>query len=895
MQTTSSCRSIHVALAALFMCGATLAASAQEKVAKAPTVVSLKEAPVNTWARIAWSPTGGREQPVFVYAPNLNRFVMASGIQATGGMVPRHYDTEEFDLPSATWRNAYPPALAGNRPQSGPVGEDYAKLCMMIGHSGGDGMYKDGDMHRLGAGGQWLETRLGYHWCYVPDNGKIYVSYKNKTLAYDTAKRTWEDLATKPRTSGKVWGAMCYDPVNKEIVHAGGDGASDEVGTWVFSIATNEWRKLEFGSPAMKPLQAEAAQLLWRTKSLIGAAANRFTISETPEEAKVDLRDQGKALVKAAQQLVVRIESADLQGTEKLAAGVAVRRLEAAAVALAALDTKLQTIAPATLMEARAARERIEQTIDALASEPPGRARSQIAYAPEHKKIVMFGGDRLEKTVADTWLYDNATRTWEQKFPATCPLPRAGHVLAWLPQAKQIVLAGGYSRDWLPQEVWTYDIAKNQWSLLLHEPLQSEDSGRAKASPNAPRVHARGNQVGAVAPDDTLVCVDGTNRNLSTWACKVDPSRPLKAPAPVGIGASGQYTWNKIDPADWEAVAKPDAERMKAVYAELPANQWTALSFAKYAPGATNRWGTSAYDTKRSQILLWGGGHSTSHENDVAHFSLRGGCWTIGFHPDDPIEIVYASQPTPVSFADRPHVPIHAYRAYCFDPTAEKMLFFDLAYDLNAREWEPKVSPGLEHRGPMHSHMTATPHGAVTFSEKGLFRFDVKNATWRKLPWDGPKPAGIWCDGDGLCYDAKRDALWLSVGPDIYRYSFATNKGEKVPVRVPAGLGKYVFYGETAYLPDDDLILLMRRVRRPDGQWANLVFDPAAAKFHWMNAKIVGPDGKEMAFKETPFGWDDALAYDPHLKLVVLNSSHLRNVFVLRFDRKRAGLEEVSE
>ena len=108
----------------------------------------------------------------------------------------------------------------------------------------------------------------------------------------------------------------------------------------------------------------------------------------------------------------------------------------------------------------------------------------------------------------------------DKSSPSDVPR-RAGHILAWLPKAGRIVLAGGYSRTWLAQEIWTYDVAANQWKLLAHVPLADEDWGRQKFSQNCPRVTSRQNQLGAVNEDDVLVC--GTP--ALTWACKVDPAK----------------------------------------------------------------------------------------------------------------------------------------------------------------------------------------------------------------------------------------------------------------------------------------------------------------------------------------------------------------------------------
>jgi len=681
---------------------------------------------------------------------------------------------------------------------------------------------------------------------------------------------------------------MCYDPVNKEILHAGGGSGSAGVSTWAYSIEKNEWRQLEFGSDALKALFAKAKDLRWQAKVLLGRCSSRHAAAETADEAKVELTAEATKLASATEKLAAEVKAGKLAANEKTAAGVAVGRLATAAAALKAVGPKLGGAITAELIgEVRAARAVFEQVVDALSPEPPGRARSQIAYDAANQKIVLFGGDGLDRVLSDTWVYDCKTRTWEQKFPTVCPAPRAGHILAWLPKAKKIVLAGGYSRIPLTQEIWTYDTAANKWTLLMRAPLVRER--HRSYSPACPNTNARTVQVGAVNDDDVLVCFNGN----AVWACKVVPAKADAAlTAEKGV-KPGTYVFNRISPAIWEKVAKPDRVKSRKFLDELPVNRWTAFSFPRYAPGARNRWGTTAYDTDRHQFLFWGGGHATSHENDVAHFSVLGGFWTIGYHPDDPIERVYATQPTFLSFNDRVHVPVHAYKAYCYDPTAKKMFYADRAYDPLVREWMPAGYPGLSWRGPMHSHMESTPKGAVMISTRGLFRFDAKADRWQRLPWKGPSVRRIWCDGTCVCYDSKRDCLWLADGKSIVRYDFATGTSEKVAVKKPKAVGRWMLWCEQVYLPDADLILLMRRFKKPDGKAANIAWSPADKKYYWVELPYI--IGGKPAKLGRGFSWHDALRYDPALKLVLLNNSSARRVWVLKFAPKTAKMEEIKE
>jgi hypothetical protein len=532
------------------------------------------------------------------------------------------------------------------------------------------------------------------------------------------------------------------------------------------------------------------------------------------------------------------------------------------------------------------------QVVDALSPEPPGRARSPLAYDVANKKVVLFGGDGLDRALSDTWVYDCATRKWEQRFPKVAPAPRAGHILGYLAKAKKIAVAGGYSRVSLPHEIWTYDVKANQWKLLKHVPLTG--GRRRKSSPGCPNTDARHYLTGTTGPGDTLICY----QKNTVWGCRVDPAAADAGSAAKGV-ASGTYKWHRISPAIWEKQANPTPEQTSAFIKNLPANQWTAFKFPKYAPGARNRWGTSAYDTDRHQFMLWGGGHATSHENDVGHFSVRAGFWTIGFHPDDPIELVYASQPTALSFGDRPHVPVHAYRAYAYCGASKKMFYGNRAYDPLTREWEPKAYPGLKWRGVMKSHLSPTPNGVVCFSSYGLYRLNAKEKKWVKLPWKGKGPprggfdGGAWCDGPAMIYDSKRDCLWMTYPTTMYKYSFATGTVEKVAVTKPKALGKSaLFQYEGEYVPEADMIMTMVLVNREGHGVGNYAYDPNDGKFYGMDLKFV-EGGKEVKFKRNIFNHSDALAYDPKLKLLLINNSSRGKVWVAKLDAKKARLQEL--
>src|SRR5262249_2540907 len=103
----------------------------------------------------------------------------------------------------------------------------------------------------------------------------------------------------------------------------------------------------------------------------------------------------------------------------------------------------------------------------ALALQPPQRALSRMVYDPVTKQIILFGGDRLDHLLADTWVFDCAAQRWQEKRPGRGPSPRGGHALVYLPKSKKVLLFGGYTYTSateycaaqyaaLPFEMWAY-------------------------------------------------------------------------------------------------------------------------------------------------------------------------------------------------------------------------------------------------------------------------------------------------------------------------------------------------------------------------------------------------------------------------------------------------------
>ncbi|HUT35926.1 MAG TPA: kelch repeat-containing protein [Planctomycetota bacterium] len=503
-------------------------------------------------------------------------------------------------------------------------------------------------------------------------------------------------------------------------------------------------------------------------------------------------------------------------------------------------------------------------------TEPPPRALSPMAFDPTTKKIVLFGGDRLDQLYADTWVYDCATRTWEERKPALSPSPRFGHALLRLPKSGRIVLLGGktYTSSTsycatlykpLPFEIWSYDVAANEWELIRRfekdGPADYQHRGGADSA-----------AVAAASDEDLVLWVGaGTEKGSahSTWLCQLDASTTdAEGTAKYGVKPGTlEFRTGSFDP-EWytKDVPPPDLATTEAVLKGLRPNTWTPLKCPKWLENRQGGgWSTVTLDTDRGQILHMGGGHSSYFGNDVAHYDIATGRWTIACRPQFALEYNYdLSGPGLWAFNGAPWGN-HNYQAYDYDATIKRLVYIKghmtLFYDPATRTWPfAEKFDDLPFRPSKYINiLCATPQGVVCWTQTkprqsvtGLWRL-AAGKSWEELKTSGDALPMTVCDGSTLSYDSKRNRLLMTTTPEkdgeaagqVWSCDLATGEAKKLD---PAGREAVVakrFAREAVYLPKSDLVMIGYLSER-DGGLVVPFYDCAGNR--WLAARMAGAE-----------------------------------------------------
>ncbi len=859
----------------------------------------LRDAPPNTWEKICDGGFGARTSPGLVWVPGEKAFVLLGGAmdmdpKKNPAAASNPYSEMTLNLKAGRWENRFPEGkldVWGGRvgPSKAPgFSGSYYRVAMKD---------VEGNVRPYLGSGYDRAMYLYHNVAWDSDRAVVVVFWHlgGVTTEYDPAKRAWEIVTTaKDLPEGMlddfVWGAMCYDPVNQEVLAGRG--------RWAYRTATRTWHRLAFANRVLDPLRARAEKLRLRARDLVGAARSRYYHSETPAEARRKLDALASGIAADAAALARAMTHAEKQAgaPETRQIGWARAELDAARKVLDAAAGLLRgKLAPQAIWRAEDARDLLERCALSLAAAPPPRAWSPMVYDAKNRKIVLFGGDRMDRRLADTWVYDCAARTWQLRRPRLSPSPRAGHGLAYLPRAGRVLLVDGYATGPAGQ-MWVYDVAANEWALL------------AEGAQKRPRLTGRGSHSFlpgplAAAPGDLVVTTSHRERTgRSTWAARIDatktdPDRTKK----LGVGFLAMSTpTGPTNPRYYEKTGPPpdpaEGEELKA----LPPNRWVARK-PPSNPRVNRAWGTTVLDPLRDQLIQWGGGHAAYCGTDVLHYSIRTNrCSTGSYLPDFALNWNGSMLGPPITrtFTGRPHT-AHGYHHYGFDAGLGRVVGFSqksggwwYVYDPWTRDWQGTVGEriGRKHSGAHNYTCVPHPEGLLVWASGKLnllWQFDAEAKAWRTLPVKGKLPA-MRVDCHGMACDSKRQRLLFFsqfLKGDVVAYDLKTRRA--APLAAAGGEAPHVFLREVLYVPHADVVLAGTRQAGGGGRFYWSYYDCARnawAGVHLPGADPIGP--RATARHNVGLG----LCYDAKRELIWAVGARA-DISALRLDLKSADVK----
>jgi Galactose oxidase, central domain len=507
-----------------------------------------------------------------------------------------------------------------------------------------------------------------------------------------------------------------------------------------------------------------------------------------------------------------------------------------------------------TFSEATSKWKSIEQAMD---QQPSGRILPGMAYDPAEKKIVLFGGDDLARCFGDTWVYDCKTRKWSQVKTPVAPSARASHAMVYLPEAKAVLLAGGYSGGWKPlTDVWVFKISSGKWQRLgLDLP--------AKAFYVSGLYNSEKKTV-------LMACHPGSRYAKKTpiYALKLNlKSAPRAQPGQTDPRMAYHCKAKRRPtdlPGEWLA-GKGAPEPKGAVLARIkafPTNIWKNMNPPKLAPERS--WGSYIYDISTHQAFAWGGGHSAYPGAEMSTYDLLTNRWdgmaqATNYNPVWLHGMV--GGPPGVSFGGWNLLTSHARKSYGVDQLSGSVVTFaGDVFSIKHRSFVKHIGKYPIRFGfSSQVAFCTTPHGLYGFSStphsKGtgwVCKANVKAGKWEVFNNKGPQGHN---EHDFLVYDSKRDRMlhFRAKGAEVNAFSFKSKTWEKETV---AGKAPSTVKADATYIPEMDAVLTV---------FSNKLWFYKCAEKKWYTAPSVG-DPFKGANKS---GRDYSPIYDPKLKIMV--------------------------
>jgi Galactose oxidase, central domain len=824
---------VKLKLAAMTLCAAAILPTGGSLAAETPQLAEkIKNAPANTWTEICKDAGAGCFASGTVYMSSANALI-SWGTRVHSAKFSRH-DTCHFDLGTARIIDALPPGKETWKPK-GLAGW---RLGGTVGFYEREGV-------------RMPQRVMIYEQLAWDQHKKRVVYFSGNTFAYDPVKHTWTEL--KPRTAphyGLRGATMCYDAASKKIILFGGFGVEapeGRPGTWYFDCQKDQWERPGFGPTQMQVYRNMFRKLGLRARTLRRDA--QYLLGLTGEERKkasAVLDQDIKKLVSQLDSALIPIPGPALPPPygQALTAGLKLAHQAQGSVNKASSSGGIAAIAALETAEDLL----IYRAVDALRTQPPPRCNTDMVYDSRNKLVVLFGGNHLDMKLCDTWVLDVAKNRWTQKQPQLSPPPQSTHSMAYLEKSGLVFLTSRAGN-------WTYDVKTNIWKPV------------AGKTPKCSAFRVAG------VPATNIVIGLGSgqwNHSLAVHAYRLDPAGAAakhkgatscpQAPFPKTTKFSRKW-YDDLPAANPTAFAA----RIKA----LPENKWTPLPSKKQIRART--WSSCTFDSKRRELIYWGGGHSGNVNSNVDHFSMRTGRWSR--NQDSTWKPwpygAKAACPQGRTYYDEPWT-MHARKTYAYDPVSDKVIMayvgggggyqlrdgkkgrYTWIYDPRSGDWPARIDTPF--KCGYNGAAVTTPKGVLLLDGGQIWKLDLKARKWTKV---GPRQKMGGGEYDTMVYDSKRDRL-VYLATKIHYFPLATQKWE--PAKATGIRSR-----DAVYVPSQDAVLahvgsgkfkllLCANDKIVDGPAANfkgtrkgisehaMTMDPATETILWIDANgFCGP------------------------------------------------------
>lgn len=391
---------------------------------------------------------------------------------------------------------------------------------------------------------------------------------------------------------------------------------------------------------------------------------------------------------------------------------------------------------------------------------PRERYMHSMVYDSKNRKMVLFGGATPDpypmpfpysyQLNGDTWTYEFSTNNWTRMDPSDSPMRRCGQAMCYDQKSGLSVLFGGRYSYGIIGDTWTYDLRSNTWVERNPQARPPQRTGAVMAADESGNIILFGGQYGSAVYDDT-------------WSYDV-----------------ANDAWTEIDthtsppPRSFAAMSYDrDKNRMflfggHARYGDHDdfwsfdlANKSWVYEGELATPEPRNAF-SCAYDSQNKVGVMFGGYSRSGFLNDTWVFDSLERRW-IERHP-------------PTSPTRRANAPM------CYDPDDGLIILFGNAaaqsnetwtYNVSTDTWinrEPVNSPGAEMWGSMVYDRRNSQ--AILFLSNGSDRSETWTYTLASNFWtnrtESSSPSPRWYSS--MAYDETNHIVVLFGGVDQSHY-----------------------------------------------------------------------------------------------------------------------------